>query len=175
MTAAEAPVAASDDEGERPRRSRTRSRRRRSDADQPAGDEAAPDTAEDAASDEAVAPAADLSGVIDESREVPAGTEPVLTGGKPANTDGRSDDTLLDEDTAPEIVEVVAESENPLASVESVIEETAEVEIPAVETEAVEVAEVEVETTASEPAPEPAAAESDSPARPKRRGWWSFG
>ena len=89
--------AATDGEGETEhdgaRRSRSRSRRRRNGRDN-GGEGAAADEAIAAETEAADAVSADLSAVIDESREAPAGTEPVVTGGKPANADGESDDSV---------------------------------------------------------------------------------
>ena len=63
-------------EGTRPRRSRTRSRRRKSDTDE-----------------SSAAPLEAGGGIIDESRDAPAGEgAPVETGGVPANADGLGDE-----------------------------------------------------------------------------------
>ncbi|SDK89490.1 Rne/Rng family ribonuclease [Paracoccus chinensis] len=95
---AEGETAEEDKPAGRARRSRSRSRRRGEDRD-----------ATRAEAGEAP------QGLIDESRDVPAGEgEPVETGGIPANADGLSDDAEASRDNAPEAADMAEAAADPV-------------------------------------------------------------
>ncbi|MEM9043209.1 MAG: Rne/Rng family ribonuclease [Pseudomonadota bacterium] len=86
-----------------------------------------------------------------------------------------TDETSAEPEAAPS----EAPSDEPIEAHEEAAVETAQT-AEAVEEDADEVVAETVETTPKEPAPEPEAAPepapaAEDPARPKRKGWWSFG